>query len=389
MKVLFFNYEYPPLGAGAANATFFILKEFSKIPGLEVDLVTSSVDDKYHLIEVGNNVRVHRINIGKNKNNFHFQSQKDLLVYLFQAYFFSRKLIKKAKKSEKPFDMTHSFFTVPCGFISLLLKWQYKLPYIVSLRGSDVPGYSDRFSLMYKLYTPVIKLIWKKSNAVISNSQGLKELALKSRPNQEMGIIYNGIDIDIFKPDGSKRQEGKFVITTGATRIATRKGIKYLIEAIKNLSPKYPQMLARIMGEGEGKQELKELVEKYSLQKNVEFLGRMPIHNLFPFYQEANVFVLPSLNEGMCNALLEALGAGLPVIMTPTGGAEELIKDGVNGYIIKFKDAKDIAEKLEKMINDRELCRKMGEESRRIAETMSWKSVADKYHNLYKKSSKS
>jgi hypothetical protein len=78
MKVLFFNYEYPPLGGGAANATANILREFSKISGLEVDLITSSVDDGYHLEKIGDNIRLHKIPIGKNEKNLHFQSQKDL-----------------------------------------------------------------------------------------------------------------------------------------------------------------------------------------------------------------------------------------------------------------------------------------------------------------------
>ena len=56
MRVLFFNYEYPPLGGGAANATAYILREFSKISGLELDLITSSIDSEYHLEKVGDNI---------------------------------------------------------------------------------------------------------------------------------------------------------------------------------------------------------------------------------------------------------------------------------------------------------------------------------------------
>jgi glycosyltransferase involved in cell wall biosynthesis len=74
----------------------------------------------------------------------------------------------------------------------------------------------------------------------------------------------------------------------------------------------------------------------------------------------------------------------MPIIMTPTGGADELIAEGVNGYIVKFRDSDDIAEKLEKLINNPELTKSMGVESRKIAEKMSWEGVAQKYFEVYK-----
>ena len=126
MRVLFFNYEYPPLGGGAANATFYILQEYAKLPGLKVDLVTSSIDSEYHLERIGDNIVVHRLPIGKNKTNLHFQSQKELIVYSWKAYFFAWKLIRKNK-----YALTHSFFSVPCGFLSTVIKMQFGLPYII------------------------------------------------------------------------------------------------------------------------------------------------------------------------------------------------------------------------------------------------------------------
>ncbi|KKP69849.1 MAG: Glycosyltransferase, partial [Candidatus Moranbacteria bacterium GW2011_GWE2_35_164] len=115
---LFFNYEYPPLGGGAANATFCILREFSKITDLEVDLITSSINEKYSVEKIGGNITIYKVPIGKNSNNLHFQSQKDLIVYAWRALILANKLIKKNK-----YDLTHSFFTVPCGAISLGCAW--------------------------------------------------------------------------------------------------------------------------------------------------------------------------------------------------------------------------------------------------------------------------
>lgn len=380
MRVLFLNYEYPPLGGGAANATAYILREFSRIPDLKVDLVTASIDQQYNLEKIGYNVSVHRLPIGKNAGNLHFQSQKDLLIYAWKAFWLGRKLIK-----QNNYNLTHSFFTVPCGFLSLIYYRLYKLPYIVSLRGADVPGYSERFTTIYGILTPIIKLIWKGAAAVVSNSQGLKELAQKAEPGQAIDIIFNGVDIENFRPDSGIKPEGKFIITTGASRLTARKGIRYLIAAMAKLSPRYPQLLLKIMGEGSEMQNLKSQAEELKLENKIIFLGRMAREETSPYYGEASVFVLPSLNEGMSNAMLEALATGLPILATDTGGTKELVKDGENGFIIKMKDAEDLAEKIAAILNNKELRQEMAKKSREIAKQMSWEKVAEQYYDLYKK----
>ncbi|MFA6047654.1 MAG: glycosyltransferase family 4 protein [Parcubacteria group bacterium] len=385
MKVLFFNYEYPPLGGGAAYASQNILREYAKLTDVEVDFVTSSLDNQYHLEKMGENIRVHRLPIGKNKNNLTYQSQKDLLVYAWKSYFFSKKLISEANKNKKPYNLTHSFFSVPCGFVSMILKKKYRLPYIVSLRGSDVPGYSERFSFIYCFLKPLIIRIWKKAGAVVANSSMLRDLALKSNNQQKVDVIYNGINIEHFRPGAISRENKNFTILC-ASRLSRRKGFDYVIDAFNKIHEKYPE--ARLViagGEGNAEEELKNQTKELKLENKITFTGFVtPNTQFLKYYNAADVFVLPSLNEGMSNNMLEAMASGLPIIMTPTGGAEELIKDGVNGCIVRFKDSADIAEKLEKLINNPELCKKMGIESRKIAEKMSWKSVAEKYYELYK-----
>lgn len=380
MKILFFNYEYPPLGGGAGNATAYILKEYSKISDFEVDLVTSSIDNKYHFEKLGENVSIHRLPIGKNKKNLHFQSQKDLLIYFLKAYFFSKKLAKKKK-----YDLSHSFFTIPCGFISLILKCQLKIPYIISLRGSDVPGYSERFLFLYKIITPLIRVIWRGSFKVIANSKGLRDLALKTDPKEEIRIINNGIDIENFRKSESKKNiENKDLFRIlCVTRITPRKGVRYLIEAFKNLSGNNDGISLKIIGDGDEKKELQELVKNLGIQNKVEFTGLVSHEKLPPYFSEADVFVLPSLNEGMSNSMLEALASGLPLVATDTGGTKELLEEGKNGLIVKMKDSRDIAEKINILFEDNNLRMKMGEESRKKAELMSWEKVAREYFDLY------
>ena len=378
MKILFLNYEYPPLGGGAGNATAYLLKEYAKIPGLEAHLVTSSIDGDYHHFPAGGQVTVHSVPIGKNTRNLHHQSMKDLLRYSFKGYQFANGLQKKER-----FDVIHAFFSVPCGYMASRLSKRYHIPYIVSLRGADVPGFSERFSLLYAFLKPLIRGVWRQAYRVVAASEGLKDLALKTNEKQAIDVIYNGVSVDDFFPDASQQPHDKFVITLGATRITARKGIEYLIRAIAKLASKYPQVLLEIMGDGNDRERLEGIVRELHLENSVRFLGRIPREETRPYYQRAHLFVLPSLNEGMSNAMLEALSSGLPIVTTATGGAKELLEEGVNGYMVKMKDVDDLVEKLERLISDEALRIRFGQASRRRALALGWKNVAADYYRLY------
>lgn len=381
-RVLFFNYEYPPLGGGAGNATHHLILEYAKRNDVCVDLITSSISANFEQEKISPNVTIFKLPIGKNAQNLNFQTKFELIKYTFKAYFFALKLLKNKK-----YDLTHSFFAVPCGFISLLLKWQFKIPYIVSLRGADVPMYSERFKFLYKIITPLIKLIWSQAKFVITNSKGLTELAEKSSQNQKFEVIFNGVDTNFYQVSERKKadREKEFIVLC-ASRLSKRKGIKYAIDGFAKISAKYPQMKMVIAGgEGNAMKDLKEQVFNLNLTNKIEFLGHYKKEQAPLIYQKSDVFVMPSLNEGMSNNLLEALSSGLPILMTPVGGAEELVKNDENGFLIETKNSEIIAEKLAYLIENLNKVEEMGKESRKIAENMSWEKMVSEYVSFYEK----
>lgn len=381
MKVLFLNYEYPPLGGGAGNATQYLLREYAHIPDLEVHLVTSSLDGDYHHFQVESGaVTVHSVPIGKNPKTLHFQSTFDLLRYSWTGYRFAKKLL-----SEGNFDLVHAFFSVPCGYMAYLLGRRFKLPYVVSLRGADVPGYSERFTLFYSFLKPLVCKVWRHAGSVVSNSTGLKELALQSSRSQVISIIPNGIDAEEFKVFPEKEHDG-YVRILCVSRLTPRKGIRYLLQAMKILLAKDAARKIElwIAGEGDEMEFLKQLSSELGISDKVKFFGRVAHENVVKYYQTADIFCLPSLNEGMSNTMLEALATGMPIVATVTGGTAELVRDGENGFFIKQRSAEDIAEKLERLIVDEGLRERFGQASRKRAETMSWKNVAKSYNEVYR-----
>lgn len=365
MKILMLNYEFPPLGGGASNATYYLLKEFSKNKNLEVDLITSSVD-KFKIEKFAPNITIHYLDINK-KGNLHYQSNKDLLTYSYKAYRYSKGLMK-----EKDFDLCHAFFGIPCGYIAMKLG----IPYIVSLRGSDVPFHNKRFYLLDKfIFKNLSKNIWKNSKYTIANSLDLKKEALEISES-DIITIPNGVDIDIYKNSRKKRNNAFNILFVG--RLSRIKCIDILINAFSKVEG-HKKLV--IVGGGIMMGELIRLTKELGLENDVIFKGILNRKELVKQYNLSDIFVLPSSHEGMSNTLLEAMSCSLPVIVTNTGGANKIVKG--NGFIVKIGDTNELARAINKLKSNPLLRKSMTKKSRIIAEKMSWGKVANQYLGVY------
>jgi len=372
MNILMLNYEYPPLGGGASNATYYLLKEFSQIDdNITIDLIISSATNDFEEEKINDSIHLYKLPVGK--KSLHYWTQREIISYSRQAY----KYIKKQKKRER-YDLIHAFFGIPCGAIAY--RFRKEIPYIVSLRGSDVPGFNERFSFQYIFLKPIIRRVWRNAVSVIANSQGLKELALETDRDAKIDVIYNGVNVEDFSQKDN-RENGDIIILTVA-RLIKRKGIDDLIRAVPAIVKEHQNIKVRIIGEGNMKNELKALAQKLKVSKYIDFRGYVPHAEISNYYLSSDIFVLPSKNEGMSNTVLEAMASGLPIITTDTGGTQELI-DG-NGVIIPSEEPDAISKAVLNLITDGELRRDMGIKSRTIAENMSWENVAEAYYTLYK-----
>lgn len=193
------------------------------------------------------------------------------------------------------------------------------------------------------------------SNLIISNTNGGKNwLINKFRLNSErVKIIYNGIgleEIDYIKKDELLKEIGlsgdeKIVGFIG--RLERQKGVKYLIDAIRILSDESPSIYALIIGDEKEEDALKKYAD--SLNCNVIFLGWKD--NASQYFSIFDMFVLPSLWEGMPNVILEAMWNEMPVIATKVGGNAEIIEDGKTGFLIEPGNSQALAEKILEVIS--------------------------------------
>jgi glycosyltransferase involved in cell wall biosynthesis len=379
MRLLMLNNEYPPIGGGTASANYYVMREMVK-RGLSVDLVTSTpASNRYEVERLASNAAVYRIPI--NNQNPHYQTERELLTYIYRGFFFIRTLYQGG---EPKYDLCHAWSGLPGGALALLLKWKRSLPYVLGLRGSDVPGYDVRYRWLYPFLSPSLHLIWRNAAAITANSYELRSLANRFSPTMAIEVIPNGVDLTRFQPALLTRQDPDttFRILCVA-RLVERKGIGDLISAADRIRQQRPNFKLIFVGRGDYEAELKATVEGLGLQQWVEFKG-VVLHDFMPeIYNQADLFILPSLNEGMSNAVLEAMAAGLPIITTYTGGTAELLRG--NGIIIPKQSSDAIAKAILELWDDDDLRRAMGQRSRKIAETLTWERVTDEYLNLYER----
>lgn len=375
MKILVISHEYPPLGGGGANACLNLAREYRK-RGHEVTILTAWYQGEAENEETTDGVKIYRVRA--RRKHLEHCGFAEMLDFVVKAIPFAGRL----QKNER-FDICQVFFGIPSGPIGYYLKKKYKLPYVIRFGGGDIPGFQDRFKMVYKFIGPFVKLFWKNANALVANSDGLKNLAKEFCDQYPIEIFPNGVDTDKFFPIPDETGEPSRIRILFVSRLIERKGLQFVLPFISELENKSGKKIElTIVGDGPYKSNLLEIVEANKLEKQVQFVGQKNKDELLTYYQNNDLFILPSKKEGMPNVVLEAMACGLPIVMSPCQGSKELI--GANG-LIADSDLTKFKETLLKAItlSETEL-RNMGKESRRLAEEQfSWGSVSDKYLTLF------
>jgi glycosyltransferase involved in cell wall biosynthesis len=215
-----------------------------------------------------------------------------------------------------------------------------------------------------------------------------RQLITRTSPRLQVEIIHNGVEIESFAPtpelqsQRSKRHP-KIFICSG--RLIERKGQQYLLQAADLLQNRGQRGNFKVVlvGTGDNEGQLRQQCNRLALLDTVQFAGFVDREAMPRYYAEADVFILPSYNEGMSIALLEALASGLPVVVTDTGGTAELVDN--NGFIVPWADPVILADAMERFLKEPDLCQQMGAKSHAIAKAFTWQSTTQAYLELSSK----
>lgn len=372
LKVLMVNYEFPPIGGGAGNAHLALLREYSGKSDLEVDVLTSAPRPGFTREEFSRNVRIYRV--GLHKRSLHFWRKTEVLEWLLKAGRHYRRLVKQNR-----YDLAHAFFGFPSGWACY--RGAGNPAYMISLRGSDVPGVHARLRHEYRILGPAFKAIWRRAAALVACSEGLKKRALRFMPSAAIEVIPNGVDVERFHPaPRRKRPEGLRLITVG--RLSVTKRVELLIDAMEILHRDGSKAELTIVGGGALEGRLRRYASQKDLRGAVRITGRAEADEMPRLYWESDVFVSATEQEGMSNAMLEAMASGLPIVTTRCEGVEELIAD--NGVVVEDADGADIAEAIRGLAEEGRR-RRMGEAGRKRAEELTWARAAGRYVECYRR----
>lgn len=372
MKILMLNYEFPPIGGGGGKAHLNLLREYARCSNLQVDVLTSSPEPNHSIEPFSDRIVIHKVGI--HKKSLHYWRKLEVLEWLFKARRFYIKLI-----GQTHYDLIHAFFAFPSGY--LCLKTAGQIPYIVSLRGSDVPGFNVRLKLDYHLLKGTFRKIWRNADAVIANSKGLAELASAFEPSLDIGVICNGINTEHFKPHTIQSPASPVRLLT-VCRLIARKRIHVLIETIAHLKERGVNAQLNVVGEGNLLNALKAHAAQAGVSDQVHFPGLVVYEQMPGIYQQNDFFVMSSAHEGMSNAMLEAMASGLPVISTACEGTGELIRD--NGILVDDCVPEVFADAVCQILNTDQYCQ-MSRASQETALRFSWQASANHYIDLYQK----
>lgn len=309
-----------------------------------------------------------------------FSNQEFLEIF---TYYLIR--TSKAIEKFKP-HLIHVFHTAYLSAVARNLSNLYKIPFIITTHGSDLYYFSEdsRWKANNRDASLRAKFITANSNFTREwylNMFG-RDLAKKTK------TIPAGVSSN---PNASKYpswidkkynfQYNKMVLFTG--RLTEHKGVEYLIKAARQIKAEIV-----ILGDGPERKYLESLKVKYKLT-NVHMLGYFSqrLEAINDFYSRADVYVAPSVwSEPLGLVILEAMAHKTPVVVSRKGGVTTVVKDGVNGFLIRPRSPKLIAQKVNLLLHDDKLRQKMGERAfKTVFKRFNWDRIATKFYNLYDK----
>jgi glycosyltransferase involved in cell wall biosynthesis len=304
---------------------------------------------------------------------------------LASGWFKARRVASKRRAT-----VMHAHWVIPGGVIGAAAAGP--LPLVVSLHGSDV-FVAERSALARR----AARRVFRAARWVTACSDDLRErgFALGADPARSETVPY-GVDAERFTPDPRTRSAvraelgvGDAPLIAAAGRLVRKKGFEYLIEAARELAPRFPSLRVVIAGDGDLQSELR--VQAASAPPGVvRFLGTRPQTDVVRLAAAADIVVVPSVKDdagnvdGLPNFLLEALATAAPVVASRVGGLPQAIEDGVTGRLVPERDAVTLARVMAEMLADPQRAKALGDAARaKVLRDFGWPRVAERFEAAY------
>ena len=242
------------------------------------------------------------------------------------------------------------------NFMAITSAMGMRIPVIVSVRSNPAREYPDKLTRL------LMRVLFSRAAGVVLQTGQAKEF-FPATVQKKTVVLPNSLSEQFLQAEhtSARRKESVWV-----GRMDSNKNPGMLLRAFGVLAEKYPDWTLRYIGDGPQMEEMKTACEKLHLEKQVFFEGR--VEDVANAIRSAYVFVLTSKQEGMPNALMEAMVSGLAAVSTdcPCGGPAELIENGVNGILIPVDDENALTDALDKVLADNEYRNRLGENAKKL-----------------------
>lgn len=263
------------------------------------------------------------------------------------------------------------------GLAGVFLKFSTSRPLIVHLQGEIFNLPHDRFSrLRARLSARLASYVCSRADRVRAVSEKIGGQAQQAGIAVEKIVVLpsrcdlNLFDLEKWRKQGKALQDelgltgSQVLVFVGSLNAS--KGVTFILDAMAEIIDRYPDVRLVVVGDGPLEKELKEKSARLSLGEHVIFYGRVSYLDVPKFLAAANIFLSPSLDEGMPRSVLEAMAMELPVVVTNVGGNPEIVEHGRTGFLVEPRDFHAIAKSVVELLSDSAISRRMGMAGRRV-----------------------
>jgi len=323
------------------------------------------------------------------------QSKVTNLAKLNRLYIMARYLVAQYRASVAEgrrfqADIVHGHWAIPTGPALVAIARKLQIPSVITMHGGDVyVNVAEGYDFPTRWYVkPVLEWTLRSASALTAISEDCKSHALHAGARESsITVVMNGADLRRFSPapEGTNpRAEFGPHMIFACRQLFPRKGIRFLIEAVAALKPKYPDIRLIIAGDGFERPKLEELARTLGIAEATQFLGWCANKELPRYYRGCAVSVIPSLEEGFGIPAAEAMGCEIPVVATDAGGLPEVVEDGVTGFVVPKGNSAALAKSMDRLLADAALRDKMGKAGRiRALQRFDWDRSVEKFTEVY------
>ncbi len=345
MRILAFNYEYPPLGGGGGVVFQALCEEWKK--NHDIVVVTSHYRG-LDRVERDGRLEIHRVPVMMRKS-LPTATMPSLLSYVPASIRYGERLLR-----ERKFDLIHSQFVVPSAPGAQRLAKKHGLPHVLTILGGDVYDPSKSTSPhRVPLVRNTVRSLLNAADRVLAGSNDVAESARR----------YYGVtrDIDVIslaitEPPPAPRDRSRFglaeddfvLVTVG--RLVARKGLDELLTVLQQVDD--PRQHLLVVGDGPLKESLGARAAELGLVERVHLLGRVSEEDKWLALGSADAYVSTSMHEGFGLVFLEGMHAGLPVVAYDHGGQTDFLTDGVTGAVVPLNDTARFGDAIRRLRED-------------------------------------